>query len=264
VQFANINGHLIHYNYFFLSEAAPCFFFINSIGTDFRIWDEVAAVMQGHGSVLLFDNRGHGLSDVVEDTQELNEFTDDAISLLHHLSIKTCFVIGLSLGGMVAQMMASRVPQIIEGLVLCDTASTIGTTSFWNERIDTVKQKGLAAVSDGAMARWFSERFIQEEPAKLGGYKNMLERMPVAGYITACEALRDADVTSIAAKLKLLTLCVVGSEDKSTTPVEVEALANLIEGATYTVIDGSGHLPCVDNPQELSRLIIEFVNAVKK
>jgi pimeloyl-ACP methyl ester carboxylesterase len=87
----------------------------------------------------------------------------------------------------------------------------------------------------------------------------MLERSPALGYIQTCEAIRDADLQSIAEKIKIPTLCIVGSEDKSTTPEEVKNLADLIEGATYVVIDGSGHIPCVDNPEFLSKLVIEFI-----
>jgi 3-oxoadipate enol-lactonase len=54
-------------------------------------------------------------------------------------------------------------------------------------------------------------------------------------------------------------LCIVGSEDKSTTPEEVKNLADIIEGARFEIIEGSGHIPCVDNPAVLCKLIIEFI-----
>ena len=262
MQFANIDGHLIHYKHIPVSEERPTFVFINSIGTDFRIWEDVAHILKEHGNILLFDNRGHGLSDVVEDTRGLDDFTDDTVALLDHLSIKKCIIIGLSLGGMVAQIMANRIPQRIDGLVLCDTGYVIGNIQFWNERIKSVKEKGLASVSDTAMPRWFSGNFMKEEPIKVRGYKNMLERMPTTGYIKACEAIRDADLKDMAKEIKLPTLCIVGAEDKSTPPDEVKALADVIEGSGYSVIKDSGHLPCVDNPQVLSRLILEFANAL--
>lgn len=261
MQFVNINGHTLHYKHIFLSEEGRTFVFINSLGTDFRIWEEVANALKEDGNILLFDNRGHGLSDVVEDTNGLDDFTEDTFALLDHLSIKKCIVIGLSVGGMIAKIMASRFPQRIDKLILCDTGYKIGTTAFWNERIATVKEKGLPAASGAVMPRWFSETFRKEQPLKVSGYKNMLERVPATGYIKTCEAIRDADLKETAAKIKHQTLCVAGSEDGSTTPAEVKALADVIEGSKYVVIEGSGHLPCVDNPQALSKLILEFVNS---
>ena len=63
MQFSNINGHLLHYKHILLNEEERTFVFINSVGTDFRIWEEVADTLKGEANILLFDNRGHGLSD---------------------------------------------------------------------------------------------------------------------------------------------------------------------------------------------------------
>jgi 3-oxoadipate enol-lactonase len=109
------------------------------------------------------------------------------------------------------------------------------------------------------MQRWFSEKFRNERPVKVSGYRNMLERTHAVGYIKTCEAIRDADLTEIAKQIKIPALCVVGSEDKSTSPEEVKSLADLIDGSVFKIIEGSGHIPCVDNHEELSNLIIDFI-----
>jgi 3-oxoadipate enol-lactonase len=262
MQFAELNGHIIHYK--FLPGLTPVadpmtFMFINSLGTDFRIWNEVAAELRYYGNILLFDNRGHGLSDVVEDTNGINDYADDAIALLEDLSINKCIPIGLSVGGMIAQIMAIRIPQKIRKLVFCDTRHKIGNAQIWNDRIASVKKEGLPSISDGVMQRWFSEKFRNENPTRVSGYKIMLERTPPLGYIKACEAIRDADLTEIAKQIRIPSLCIAGSEDKSTTPEEVKNLADLIKGSKYEVIEGSGHIPCVDNSETLSKLIIDFI-----
>jgi len=207
----------------------------------------------------LYDKRGHGLSDVVENTNSLDDFADDAIDLIDALSIKKCIPVGVSVGGMIAQIMADRIPQRIKKVVFCDTRHKIGNAQSWNERIAAVKEKGIAAVSDSILQRWFSEKFQREQAEKYKGYKNMLERSPVLGYIKTCEAIREADLAETAKKIKISSLCIVGSEDKSTPPGDVKDLADLIEGSEYKVIDGAGHIPCVDNPEVLSKMIIDFL-----
>ncbi len=262
MQFVNINGHTIHYRYLNNSPSGDgglTFLFINSLGTDFRIWDDVVEILKEHGNILLFDKRGHGLSDVVENTNGLNDFADDVIALLKYLSVERCIPIGLSIGGMIAQILTNRIPYAIEKLIFCDTRFKIGTEQLWNERISAVKEKGIASISDGVMQRWFSEKFREKNEVKVSAYKNMLERMPVSGYIKTCEAIRDADLKEIAAQIKIPSLCVVGSEDRSTSPGEVKDLADVIEGSRFEVIVSSGHIPCVDNPQALSKLIIDFI-----
>ena len=263
MQFVSVKGHTIHYKYIqnTLSGAGNTFLFINSLGTDFRIWDDVVEILKEHGDILLFDKRGHGLSDVVEDTNGLDDFVDDVITLLKYLSIEKCIPVGLSVGGMIAQILANRIPHAIKKLIFCDTRFKIGNEQIWNGRINAVKEKGIASISDGVMQRWFSEKFRKENDIKVMGYKNMLERMPPLGYIQTCEAIRDADLRDIAKQIKTPALCVVGSEDKSTLPEEVKDLADAIEDSAFEVIEGSGHIPCVDNPQALSKLIIEFIKS---
>jgi 3-oxoadipate enol-lactonase len=258
MELINCNGISIHCNW--QNSIKPrTFVLINSLGTDFRIWDDVATALTPLGNVLRFDKRGHGLSDVVVDTRGLDDYALDALTLLEKLSIRRCTVIGLSIGGMIAQVMANKMPELIEMLVLCDTRFKIGTRQFWDERIAAVKNSGLSSISSSVMQRWFSEDFRNREPYRVAGYRNMLERTPVVGYIRACEAIRDADLSAAAKQIAVPTLCVVGAEDMSTTPDEVKSLSELIKGSRFEVIDRSAHIPCVDNPAALNKLIIDFV-----
>ena len=259
MQFIRLNNLLIHYKWVDRGKDKT-FVFINSLGTDFRIWDNVVKSLQQYGNILLYDKRGHGLSDATENTQGLNDFADDLIALLEALSVKKCIPVGLSVGGMIAQILAYRVPKKIEKSIFCDTGFKIGNVQTWNDRIDAVKEKGIASISEGVMQRWFSEAFRKGSAPQVAGYKNMLERTPALGYIKTCEAIRDADLQSIAKEIKVPSLCIAGSEDKSTSPEEVQQLADLIEGFRFEIIEGSGHIPCVDNPESLSNLIIDFIN----
>jgi 3-oxoadipate enol-lactonase len=259
MQFARVNNLLIHYKWINKGKDKT-FVFLNSLGTDFRIWEEVVKKVEDHGSVLLTDKRGHGLSDVATATNGLEDYAEDVFQLLLYLKTQKVIVIGLSVGGIIAQLLAHRHPDLVERLVLCDTRHKIGFPDLWNDRIKQIKEQGLKSISDDLMKRWFGPSFHKESPAVVQGCKNMVERCDPAGYVQTCEGIRDADTTEIAKRIVQPTLCLVGSEDKSTTPEEVKALANLIEGSRYEIIEGSGHIPCVDNPEILSKLILEFIN----
>ena len=258
MNFTNCNGLTIHYKWID-NKKGKNFLFINPLGTDYRIWDEVVEKLQEYGNVLLFDKRGHGLSDTANETKGLEDYLNDVVFLCQHLSIEKCTVVGLSVGGMIAQLLAYHHPGKVEKLILCDTRHKIGNAQIWNERIVAVKGHGIQNILDGVIQRWFSKSFQFNQPDKAAGYKNMLERTPALGYIQTCEAIRDADLTEIAKQIKVPAICIVGSEDKSTTVEEVKALADLIKGSIFKVMQGSGHIPCVDNPVALSKLIIEFV-----
>jgi 3-oxoadipate enol-lactonase len=262
MQFVNINGHTIYYKHIqnpALNQYGKTFLFINSLGTDFRIWDDVVSLVKDYGHIVLFDKRGHGLSDTVENTNGLKDFADDAISLLEFLKVQKCIPVGLSVGGMIAQILSYCIPQKIEKLVLCDTRHKIGNAQIWNDRIKAINENGLASIANGVMQRWFPEAFRNKNAVAVSGYRNMLIHTSSDGYIKTCEAIRDADLTEQAKQIMQPSICIVGSEDKSTLPEEVKNLADLIHGSRYEVIEGSGHIPCVDNPGALSKLIIDFI-----
>jgi len=259
--FKTNKGFTLHYHW--IDNRKPrTFLFINSLGTDFRIWDAVVDVLREEGNILLFDKRGHGLSDLNPNTNGLSDYMEDVIELLGHLSIAKCIPIGLSIGGMIAQLLAYHYPHLIDRLVLCDTRAKIADEAFWNNRIQQVHHSGLKELSTGILQRWFPESFHLKNPEQISGCRNMLERCPPEGYVLACAAIRDADLTAKSRQINVPVLCIVGSEDLSTLPAEVKELSALIPGAKYKEIKGSGHIPCVDNPVELNRLIIEFINAV--
>ncbi|HMA13170.1 MAG: alpha/beta fold hydrolase, partial [Bacteroidota bacterium] len=152
---------------------------------------------------------------------------------------------------------ASR-PELVAGLVLCDTAHRIGTAELWNSRIAAIEKGGIGSIADAILERWFSKDLRENDRAALAGWRAMLTRTPQAGYLGACAAIRDADFTEAAKEIKVPTLCVVGAEDGATPPALVRELADLIPGARYEVIAGAGHLPCIERPLAVARLIEDF------
>jgi 3-oxoadipate enol-lactonase len=75
-------------------------------------------------------------------------------------------------------------------------------------------------------------------------------------------ALREADYTAAAAAIAVPTLCVVGDRDGSTPPALVRSLADLIPGSRFEVIEGAGHIPCVEQPEALVALLRDFIAAL--
>ena len=132
--------------------------------------------------------------------------------------------------GMIAQALARARPDLVRGLVLMDTAHKIGTAEMWNERIAAIRAGGIASIADAILARWFSPAFHRDQPAELAGWRNMLTRTPVEGYLGCCAAIRDADLTEAARGLAVPTLCMVGDQDGSTPPELVAELAGLVPG----------------------------------
>ena len=259
--FARINDVVLHYRVEG-SESAPALVLVNSLGTDARIWDTVIARLAGRYRVISYDKRGHGLSDAPGGDYHLDDHVDDLAGLLRHLGIERLALAGVSVGGMIAQGFALRHPGRLAALMLCDTAAKVGDATMWNERIAAVRERGLAAIAEPVMARWFTDRFRQEQAAELAGWRNMLVRMPVDGYAGTCAALRDADLRGAIAAIAVPTLVVVGEQDLS-TPVElVRQTAQAIGGAQFATIADCGHIPSIEQPLALTALMTRFLNEV--
>jgi 3-oxoadipate enol-lactonase len=240
------------------SEGKPCYAFINSLGTDLRIWHDVANLLRPHGCILLFDKAGHGLSDEPTDDWMMRSYADDLIQLLDRLSIDKISLIGLSIGGMIAMEFAIHYPDRLKRLILCDTGPRIGTQDSWNDRISIIDKNGIAFMSETIMTNWFSADFRERRPEQVRGYQNMLEKTSVNGYLTACRCIRDTDLLPDLENILSATLCLCGSEDRSTPPAEMQKLAACIDQAQYAEIAGAGHLPCIEFPSEFADQILNF------
>lgn len=252
--FVRANGIVLHHQVIG-RPGAPALVFNNSLGSDFRIWQDVAPAFTDRFRVVLYDKRGHGLSDAPPAPYTMDDHTDDLLALLDHLRIESASLVGLSVGGMIAQRAALRAPERVSALVLCCTAAKIGTPELWAERIGAVERGGIEPIAESVLQRWFTPDFHAARRDEVSGWRNMLVRTPSHGYAATCAAIRDADLRRDADKIAAPTLCVAGDQDGSTPPDVVRGTASLIPGARFELIDGCGHIPCVEKPAVLTHLI---------
>ena len=261
MQVARIDGIHLHYR-LNGSTDAPTVVFANSLGTDFRIWDSVLERLGPDVQSLCYDKRGHGLSDAPAAPYTIDDHIDDLIGLMTHLNIHRALICGVSVGGMIALGLGARRPELARGLMLCDTAHKIGSDDLWNERIAQIRAHGIAAIADGILDRWFSAGFRQLQGDAVAGWRNMLVRTPIEGYVGTCAALRDADLTAEAGALRLPVRCLCGSEDGATPPELVEAMRALISEAGFELVQGAGHLPCIESPGSIAAIIEDFLREI--
>jgi 3-oxoadipate enol-lactonase len=259
MRFVKANGLVVHYVDQGRRDGAPLVF-INSLGTDFRIWNEVAEILAPDFRIVTYDKRGHGLSESGPDVNDIGDYAHDLAALLDILRIGRATIVGLSIGGMIAQELYRQNPDRVAALVLCDTAVKIGTDAIWNERIAQVERGGIEAIADGVLGRWFTAEFRARRSAELAGYRAMLTRTPKQGYLAASGALKRADLRPYAGRIQAPTLCLVGDEDGSTPVALVKETAALIPGSRFEIVEGAGHLPNVEKPKVVARLVVGHAN----
>lgn len=230
--------------------------FANSLGTDLRLWDALLPLLPQSMRIIRYDKRGHGLSSCPPSPYCINNLIDDAEAFLDQLGVRDALFVGLSIGGMIAQGLATRRPDLIKGLVLSNTAAKMGDEAMWRQRIDQIGRYGIAPVAEGILERWFSPAFLESD--ELEAWRNMLSRTPLEGYLGCCEALAKADLTSALPDIGQPTLGIAGSLDGAITPQIVQASIDEILNARFALIKGTGHLPCVEAPHDFARLLIHF------
>lgn len=255
MRFFKTDDVVIHYA-FHAGNADCCpIVFLNSLGTDFRIWDAVARKLPAEIPVLRMDKRGHGLSDL--GAIDIPTLAGDAIALMDHVGIASALICGVSVGGLIAQEIAVSRPDRARGLVLSNTGSKIGSDEIWNPRIDAVMTHGIEPIADAVLERWFAKSFRENAPAETAGYRNMLCRTTAEGYAGTCAAIRDADLTAAIASIAVPTACISGSEDLATPPDLLTRLAETIPGARHVPINGVGHLPSIEAPDSVARIVYD-------
>ena len=252
----NANKNVIHYQWEDGGHDRTVVL-INSLGTHLGIWDPVAARLGRQLNVLRFDKRGHGLSSTSEGAVSTDDYADDVIHLMDLLGIARADVAGLSIGGLIAYSLAGRYPDRMGKLIFSNTGARIGTRQSWDERLAALADKGLCEMAEGIVERWLSPAFRKAQPDDTAGMVTMLRRNSELGYRQACEAIRDADYAAVQAKQQI-ALYIGGSEDVGTTAHFVAEQASL-QGADAKILEGVGHLPCVEAPEAVARIIAGFL-----
>lgn len=243
-----------------LASEAVTLVFLNALGTDLRIWDEVVAALPQSWSVLRYDQRGQGLSEIGDTPHSVAGLAADVSELLDELGLSKVVLCGLSLGGLVAQELVLARPERVRAVCLCGTAARIGTRESWDERSERVRSGGMAAIADSVLARWFSEPFLRSASAR--GYRTLLERTSPAAYLAAVAALRDADLSARVGAIQAPVLVLAGELDEATPPALSRALCEALPAARCELIPKASHLMCVEQPAAVARALVSFITGL--
>lgn len=235
----------------------PAIVFGNSLGTSLALWDKLCQRLPAGYRLIRYDMRGHGGSSTPPGLYAMDDLVSDAEGVMDELGIRDAAFVGLSIGGMVAQGLASKRPDLVRVAVFSNTAAKIGTPEMWGDRIQAIRAGGLEGIADAVMERWFGDAFRATDDVAY--WRKMMTDTDVDGYIGCCQAIAEADLRVSTAALRLPVLGIAGSSDLSTPPDLVLGTVATVPGSSFEVIDGAGHLPCVEAPDEYARLILNFL-----
>ena len=248
-------------NYQTFGDASkPALIFSNSLGTKYSMWQPQIEHFQQDHYVICYDTRGHGASSAPQGPYSLEQLGQDVVNLLDHLNIAKVAFCGISMGGLIGQWLAIHKPERCSQVIVCNTAAKIGQEQAWQDRAVLVCEQGLAPIAATAALRWFTDPFIQSNPAVVAELSNDLGAGSPEGYANCCEALAKADVREQLSSIQIPVLIIAGQQDPVTTVAYVQFLQQRIANSQLFEINAS-HISNIEQPEAFNQAVQTFLAA---
>ncbi|HZW36394.1 MAG: alpha/beta fold hydrolase [Deltaproteobacteria bacterium] len=238
---------------------------VNGLGSDRREWLAQVPAFAPHFRVILFDNRGSGESDTPPGPYATGEMADDAVALLSFLGVERAHVLGVSLGGMIAQEAALRHPGRVERLVLACTTPG-GDVS---ERPPPEALAAFLRTPGGdreedlrrTIPFLYSGRFRREHPEEIEGFiaRRLSAPSSPEGYTAQLAAAVGHSAGDRLKGIRALTLVIAGTADRLVPPVNSRRIAERITGAKLVLLPGAPHRLFAENAEAFNREVLEFL-----
>lgn len=236
--------------------------FANGLGTTHRIWDSYVERWRGDRRLLRFDLPGHGGAESAMEPLTIGDLAEEAIGLMDGQDIARVHVVGVSMGGMIAQWLGARYPERVASLTIASAGVRAGTSEFWQERAATVRTHGLGDLAAAMPSRWFSPAFAAAHQATVQAVVEGMRACDPAGYAACCEAIGTFDGAELVGAITTPTLVLGGEVDPVSGPEATRDLAERIPAARYALVGGASHLLTLEKPGEVAGLIDELVTSV--
>lgn len=237
----------------------PTIVLSHALASDLSMWDELATLLSANHTVVRYDHRGHGDSPLLTQAVSIEELADDAARLIEQLGTGPVMFVGLSLGGMVGQALASRHPQRLRGLVVLNSAAHYPDRSLWDARIEAVRSAGMSAVAEGSLQRWLTPEFRatpQGERVAAHMRETLLQTDP-ASYCFTCEAIAAMDLRASNGWITTPTWVIAGRQDQATPVTMSQAIVDSVPNARLELVDGA-HISVAESVGPIADLLTRW------
>ncbi len=239
---------------------------IHGLSETRHVWSRQATVLQPSTNMLTYDVRGFGSSPTGAADGTVRQLADDLAQLLSAFAAGPAWLVGFSMGGVIAQRFALDFPQLTKGLVLVASSCAVGRggQEFFRQRIEAVETGGLDSLArtNDADARGC---FWTDDEALIGEYKKLrigAVRDPL-GYLNACHAMLGIaaePLTGQIAAIRHPTLVISGEHDPYCPPRASKMISDAIPGAKLVVVDDVGHCLQFEASDTLNQQIADFTS----
>ena len=236
---------------------------IHGLGGDLHVWDADAPVLARHHRVLRFDVRGCGASDKPPGPYSLALFARDLDALLAACGIGRTHVLGISMGGVIAQRLALDYPQRVRSLILVSTSSEVGSTSVeaWQRLADVIERDGFDPRTADA-SRVFSPGFAASHPDVVAELGRRNAGNDPRAYAATARAVSDYNWTSELRRITAPTLILQGLADQLTPPGGSVKMSRALPHARLLMLPDTGHNLPLEQAGRFQDTVLAFLAGV--
>lgn len=257
-----VNG--INIEYTVIGQGEPLVM-IMGLGASQSLWEPQIAVFKQHYQLITFDNRGAGKSDKQNRPNNIKTMAGDAIGLMNHLGLAKANILGVSMGGMIAQELAINYPDRVSKLILaCTYACVDRPDSGTTQEVVQMAKLPLSKIGIGFINLAYNKPLyrlfiilkimirskFRNHSDKTGGKDGFM------GQIEACLKHNTLDKLSL---IKATTLVITGSKDRVIKPSSSEVIARLIPNAKLVIIKNGSHSFHAEMKKVFNQAVLNFL-----
>lgn len=248
-----------------LGESGTPVIFLHGYPFSKAMWRKQLEFLQTTNRVIACDIRGFGDSEDESSILSIDLFADDLLQFMDSLKIEKAVICGLSMGGYIALNAYQRSPERFVALILCDTQCIADAPEVKEKRyktIDDITANGVKKFNDG-----FIENVFHRD--SLSNKKELVEELRKVVFENS-QHIINAGLTALAERtetcstlgaISIPTMIICGKEDKVTPLAQSDFMHQMIEGSTMHVIDNSGHVSNLEQPDEFNQYLLDFLTA---
>jgi 3-oxoadipate enol-lactonase len=236
---------------------------LHPVGLDGSFWGGLPARLAATHRVICLDLAGHGGSPVVQRPRPIEAYADDVAAAIEEAGLGSAVLVGLSFGGMVAQMVALRHPRLVAGLMPCGCGGDFpeAVRPMLRERGLMAEREGMGAIVASTIERWFNEPFRGQDA--VARVRARLLSDNVEGWSAGWHAIAGLSATPHLGQVTAPTLVLAGEKDVATPPAMSEAtVAKAIPGARFAVLPGAPHMMQIEAEAAFTEAVLGFVRGL--
>ncbi|MDD9884711.1 MAG: alpha/beta hydrolase [Gammaproteobacteria bacterium] len=253
-----MNAVDLHYQ---IDGRGPPLYLIHGIGARHSAWDGIVPGLTAHFTCVRFDLRGHGNSAAPPPPYSLAQLVDDVEALRRRLGHAAIHIAGHSLGGMIAPAYARRHPKRARSAALISTAAfrTADDRARLQSLGETMRAHGVESALDAFVARWFTDAFIQAEPAVIDARIRQIIDTPPAVFREVFRLYAQTEMAAWLGEVGCPCLALTGALDGGCPPRLNRAIARALPNAELVILDNLKHAVLLESPARVLAPLKRFL-----